>query len=61
MKSVGDWAFAYDNDDMDLADLISAIQADALRHAADKLTRHTGDWQSIIADLQYEADKLSKP
>lgn len=40
--------------------VVRAIQAEALRYAADKLTRHSGDWQSIIADLQYEASKLEK-
>lgn len=42
--------------------LVRAIQADVLRHAADRITRHTGigDWQSIIADLQYEAFKLER-
>jgi hypothetical protein len=42
-----------------LEDLLRQTRADALRYVADKLTKHTGDWQSVIADLQYEADKLS--
>jgi len=43
---------------IDLPD-IRAIQADALRHAAEKLSRHSGDWQSVIADLQYAAKNLN--
>lgn len=60
MKTVKEWAQIYEDSDMDLADLISAIQADALRHAAE-ICRTVVLCNECASLCEAEAERLSKP